>query len=98
MNPHAVIKVQFFTAAEGGREKPIVAASYGCPILAAGKGFDCRFVLDREKAFPPGQLHLIEVSFLSPGEARHSLHRGQEIELWEGKVIARGVIQEIFSE
>jgi hypothetical protein len=98
MKSQAVIRVRFLSASEGGRSTPINAASYGCPLLVDGKAFDCRFVLDRKVEFEVDRLHRIEVAFLSPEAARQALRPGQGIELWEGKVIAAGVVEEVFEE
>ena len=95
MKSHAVICVNFLSASEGGRKEPITGKSYGCPMLVEGRAFDCRFVLDREVRFDTDQAHRIEVSFLSPEAALQAIRVGQTIELWEGKVIARGTIEEI---
>lgn len=98
MKSQAVIKVKFLSPSEGGRSTPIDASAYGCPLLVDGKAFDCRFVLDRKVQFNPGRLHRIEVVFLSPDAAREALHPGQRIELWEGKIIAVGVVEEVLED
>lgn len=95
IKPQAVIRVQFLPPSAGGRELPLVAKNYGCPVLVEGKGFDCRFVLSEEMKFEFGQTYSIGVRFLSPKKALEALCVGQEIELWEGKVIAKGSVEAI---
>ncbi|WP_303907142.1 hypothetical protein [Thiohalomonas denitrificans] len=92
MKTEAVIRVRFLTPEEGGRKTPIEGERYGCPLMLNGQGFDCRFVLDGYACFELGKSYEIPVKFLNPVLALKELREGTEISLWEGKIIARGVV------
>ena len=93
MKEQAIIRITFLTEAQGGRSKPIDAERYGCPILVRGQALDCRFVLPGKTRFDPGVWHEIGVAFLNPSLAQQLLEEGVPIQLWEGKVIAEGVVK-----
>ena len=95
MKQQATIEVVFLTKAEGGRSNPIDAEKYGCPILVGERGLDCRFVLSGRTRFEPGVRHEIGIAFLNPSLAQELLSEGQPIQLWEGKVIAQGIVKSL---
>ena len=90
LNPDIIIEVRFLTAEEGGRRSPIEGGRYGCPIIANGRGFDCRFVLEGTKRFEPGKTYRIQVKLLDAATALSELKEEAEISLWEGRNIAEG--------
>ena len=95
MKPEAVIRVRFLSTEDGGRESPIVGDKYGCPLMVNEEGFDCRFVLNKHSHFELGEVYEIPVKFLNPELALEALQEGAKITLWEGKVIARGMVIKI---
>lgn len=92
MTAEAEIKVRFLTHAEGGRKAPIQGGKYGCPLKVGENAFDCRFVLSGNEVFMLGETYQIPIKFLNPEAALLHLKQGSEIELWEGKTIAKGEI------
>lgn len=95
MKEQAIIRVSFLTEAQGGRSEPIDAERYGCPILVRGQALDCRFVLPGRIRLDAGIWHEIGVAFLNPVLAQQLLDEGEPIQLWEGKVIAEGVVKSL---
>lgn len=95
MKTDAVIEVKFLTFDEGGRLEPLDAERYSCPLLVRGQALDCRFVLRAKTHFEPGVRHEIEIVFLNPGMARDVVREADAIELWEGRVIARGAVKRL---
>jgi len=72
----------------------IIGPAYGCPLLVAGRGFDCRFLPFKKIAL--GIEQQIEAKFLDRRNALSNLKVGQTVELWEGRIIGDAVILEIF--
>lgn len=95
MKEQAIIRVMFLAKAQGGRARPIDAERYGCPILVRGQALDCRFVLSGRTRFDPGVWYEIGVAFLNPSLAQQLLGKNESIQLWEGKVIAEGVVKSL---
>lgn len=93
MKPDVVIKVRFRTAAEGGRQGPIVIGDglYGCPLFVDGEAFDCRLLV-KAQTLELGQTYELPVKFLDPDRALPKLSPGKAVRLWEGKDIATGEI------
>jgi len=85
----AVVSVRFLSSAEGGRQGDIMGQVYACPLFVAGRALDCRLLL-REGRAVLGESYELPVAFLSPEEALATVNVGADVELWEGKTIARG--------
>lgn len=99
MKKEAIIFVRFLTAEQGGRKSPIESDRYSCTLMIDdNQGFDCRFVLNSFTIFELGKEYEISVKFLNPESAFSHLSEGDEIFLWEGKNIGKGVIKKIFSD
>jgi hypothetical protein len=96
MKPDAIVKVYFLTSEDGGRKHAIMLSGkhYGCVVQINGDGYDCR-VLQRDGALELGKTYEVPIKFLSPKVARPRFHAGNEITLWEGRVIAVGIVVEI---
>jgi hypothetical protein len=58
------------------------------------KYFDCRWIV-KDEIFYPGREYRIGVKFLFPDDVLPLLALGKHIQMWEGKVIAEGVIEEL---
>jgi hypothetical protein len=100
MNPDAIIRVRFFSSAEGGRASGLFATRYGCPVFIEGydeHGFDCRFVLEADTHLELGVTHDVKIKFLNPDLALSHLKEGTSISLWEGRTIATGQVVSISS-
>ena len=92
--PDVLIKVRFLLSKEGGRETNVDGTTfdYGCPINIDGQYFDCRFIGNEKKSFNLGEWHDIYIKFLSSELAMPHFTVGKHISLWEGKVIAEGIV------
>lgn len=91
MQIDAVIEIRFKTAAEKGRQGPVVGDFYGCPLFVDGEAFDCRLILGG-KTLALGRCYEVGVRFLNPHLALPLLSPGKAISLWEGKEIATGKV------
>jgi len=96
MNPDVIIKVRFLTKSEGGRNTPIFKMPYGCPLIINGRGFDCRFITNQNCIFELGETYEIPIKFLDSSQALMNISEGNEISLWEGKIIANGQIIKVY--
>jgi len=93
-----LIVVRFLLPEEGGLKHDIVSAlpdgqpiPFGCPLFVDGQGFDCR-VMGEKTRFKLGEQYTLRIKFLSPDLALPHLAEGKKVELWGGRVIARGVV------
>lgn len=94
MKIDAWLDLRFLTTEEGGRRTPIHSEKFGCPVMISDReGFDCRFVLDGLTNYKLGESYRVPVKFLNPEIALEKLKDGYKIFLWEGKVIAEGVVR-----
>ena len=93
MQPDAIIKVLFKTAAEGGRQGNVVIADkpYACVMFVDGEAFDCRFLVT-DQTLQLGETYELPVKFLNPDLVLSKLSPGKPVRLWEGKDIATGEI------
>jgi len=96
MKPDATIRVRLLATDEGGRGGAIKGPRYGCPLMANGKGFDCRILLQDSDILEPGKSYEVGVKFLSPKLAVPELKVGLQVTLWEGKIIAVGEVAAIY--
>jgi hypothetical protein len=96
LKPEITIEVRFLTAAEGGNGFPIPLSPvlFGCVFQIEGKGFDCRILKD-DGVLVPGETYLLPVKFLFWDDVKKHLSVGKEMQLWGGRVIARGTIKRI---
>lgn len=93
-----LISVRFLLPEEGGLKNDIVmrlpdgqSVPFGCPLFVDGKGFDCR-VVGEINNFKLGEWYTLKVKFLWRELALPCLEKGKPVELWGGRVIARGVV------
>ena len=94
MNADIIVEVRFRTADEGGRKGAVTGGVYGCPMFIDGEGFECRLILE-EKTLLLGETYKIAVKFMNSGVVLSKLKIGQAFTLWEGKVVADGVVERI---
>mgnify|MGYP006890189297 CR=1 FL=1 len=95
MKPDAIIKVRFLTTVEGGRNTAIEGQFYACPLFIDNKGFDCRLMLEGQR-FELGVDYEVPVKFLYRELILPKLKIGKEVELWEGRKVANGLVLKIF--
>lgn len=91
MKPDATIKVRFLTTAEGGRNTAVEGQFYACPLLVDDEAFDGRLLLDG-KRLELGKGYELPVKFLNRDLALQKLVSGKEVHLWEGRVVAVGIV------
>src|SRR6266568_7777809 len=99
LQPDAVVRVRFLKTDEGGRATPIPPGGmFGCPFVFAGEYFDCRlFLQDRTAPISPGDTVEVALKFLWPDLIKPRLRQGSPCGLWEGKIIADGVVSRVFT-
>lgn len=98
-----IADIRFFPASESGRKGDILAISYGCPVFFEGvealshHGYDCRILFDEygRGASLGETVHAVPMIFLSPDEVFSNVGVGTTFRLWEGGVIAHGVVVEM---
>ena len=93
--PDISIRVRFKTPAEGGRQMPVAnrIGYYACVFYVGEMAFDCRIPLGETLAL--GEWHRLDVTFIHPDLALPHVKVGTRIGLWEGRVIADGVVDRI---
>ncbi|MET2467342.1 hypothetical protein ABXT21_25470, partial [Ralstonia sp. SM1864_UCD524_TZ4] len=99
MKPDAIIKVRFFTTAEGGRNTAVEGQFYACPLFVEGEGqgFDCRLLLEGQR-LELGSTYEVPVKFLYREPALSKLAVGKHVLLWEGRDVAKGQVIKIADE
>jgi hypothetical protein len=94
MKPDAIIKVRFKTAAEGGRQGPIISGEtmyYRCLLLVDGQAFGAEVLGDQR--IEPGNTYELPIRFVVPVLALQKLSPGKPVTLSEGKnVVAKGEV------
>jgi hypothetical protein len=90
LHPDVIIDVRFRMAAEGGKESPITAPFYSCPMMIDDHGYDCRIFLDGKVEL--GNTYRLPVKFLDREFAMSHLAAGTRFTLWEGRDVADGSI------
>ena len=97
MQPDVLLRLRLRTTAERGRYGPVFVnpgTHFGCPLVIEGRHFDCRWLL-KGRLLELGHKHDVPVKFLSFAPVAPLLAVGKEIQMWEGKVFADGVITDI---
>ncbi len=94
MKPDATVRLKFLDTSEGGRHTAVRGAFYGCPLIVDDEAFDCRLLLGGQ-CLELGTTYEVAIKFLSPELALPKLKVGKEVQLWEGKTVARGTVIEI---
>lgn len=100
MRPDIYIKIRFKTTSEGGRKssinrkRPSGPDFYACPLIANDKAYECRLLIG-DKKIELGKYYKIPVKFLEKDLVMPHLSIGEKILLWEGKVVAEGIVVEI---
>ena len=102
IQPDALIRVRFLTHEEGGRKTPVVVewtqgqqTGYGCPMRINGELHDFRTLISGNTTYMPGKTYDLNIKFLYSELVLPKLHKGLEIELWEGKTIAKGFVERV---
>ena len=93
--PDIVATLELVSSKDGGRKAPIVATVFGCVFEHQGEANDCRLLLGERGDVWPGQKISVPILFLYPDLVRPRLKVGDSFRLMEGKIIARGTIDEI---
>ena len=103
--PEAIIRVRFLLPEEGGRKSNIIIkwisgmqTGYGCPMRICGDLHDFRTLISKDTTYTLGDTYDLYVKFLYPELVLSKLCEGLEIELWEGKTIAHGIVLEIMRD
>jgi hypothetical protein len=72
-----IARVTLYPTTSGGRETPIPAVRFGCPLFIAGEGFDCRLLLDQTGvALSPGASAEVPIKFLFLNLVKNRLAAG----------------------
>ena len=102
LSPEATIRVRFLLPEEGGRKicisvkwKSGMLTGYGCPMRISGDLHDFRTLISGDTTYIPGETYDLNVKFLCPELVLPKLHEGMEVELWEGKTIAQGIVVKV---
>jgi hypothetical protein len=98
LTPDVVATLRLVPSDKGGRHSPIMASGFGCLFEHDGNVNDCRLLLEGTGDVWPGQQLTVPIKFLRPDLVRSRLRVGDSFRLFEGKVIAHGVIDEIVPE
>ncbi len=90
------LNVCFLRLEEGGRSTDVVIRNnvYGCVLVVDGKYSDAR-LQNTVAHFVLGERYTVAFKVLTPSAHEGRFQVGKEIQLWEGKVIARGHILSI---
>lgn len=96
MKPDILIRIRFKTEEEGGRKLLLKEGIYSCPMIIDNDSFDCR-VLIKNNLVELNNDYKLQVKFLNFDLAKKNIILGKKIFLWEGKKIAEGIIEEIYS-
>lgn len=96
----AYATIQLYDESAGGRESPIPAIKYKCPLFfihegnVATQGCDCRILLDEYgRGIDFGEtLDKVPLVFLSPENVFNNIQIGTEFYIWEMGFIGQGVI------
>lgn len=91
MNADAILSVRFRTPEEGGRKTSVGGDHYSCPFVIGDGAFDCRIFLEG-RTLELGRTYEVPVRFLNANMVGPLLREGLTFALWEGKLIADGVV------
>ena len=95
MNTDAVINVEFLTTEEGGRTERTPADFFGCIFMLNNENYDCRLLLNEYGAISPGDKVKVPIKFLNSEIVMGKIKEGVEFDLWDGKIIARGIVDSL---
>lgn len=96
--PDVIVKIRLRTSEEGGRASDIHISSvspYGCPLYVDGRYFECRWLLQDGQLLHLGAEYIVPLKLLQAHLVAPFLLPGSAIQMWEGKVIADGMIQSL---
>lgn len=91
----AIVRVTFLKTEEGGREGPTRPDFFGCPLALYGKFYDCRLLLEENGPLHPGDTATVLIKFLDPASIHGFLEEELRFQLWEGRVVAEGVVLKV---
>lgn len=94
--PDLIVEMSLTATEHGGRKTSIEADWYGCPVDVGGRYFDARFDLSAAGPIAPGTTTVAPLKFLDSEVVRHVVI-GQELTLWEGRVIGKATVTEVCS-
>ena len=90
--PDALIELRLFPSDAGGRAGPTSDGWWGCSLSIDGDLFDGRVDLSEMEPLQPGESRVVPVKFLSPDLVRTRITEGQELRLWEGRLIGEATV------
>jgi len=93
--PDILTTVRFYKPEEGGRKIATPEKFFKCPFKFENEMFDCKLLLDGIGSISPGETRTIPIKFLYPDLIKGRLSKGANFYLWDGRIIAKGVIEEI---
>ena len=98
MKPDIFADIEFLKTSEGGRRKPIPKKCkfIGFPFVHDGEYNDCRLILESFGEIKPGEeIKEVPIAFLCPELVLPKIREGQEFDLWEAGIKAKGKILKI---
>ena len=95
MKPEIIATIYFYKIEEGGRKGATPKDWFGCPFLFKGRSYDCRLFFYGKQPIKPGDRLKVFIQFLCPDLILNKLKVGDKFELWDGRIIAEGKVEEI---
>jgi hypothetical protein len=92
---HIVAELALFPTEHGGRTGPTPQHLFTVPFVYEGERFNCGLLLDECGPLSPGAHVLVPIQFLRPELIVPRLQKGSKFEIWELRIIGKGVVQEI---
>jgi len=94
--PDALVELRLFPSNAGGRAEPTSTAWWGCPLSIDGDLFDGRFDLSEIEPLQPGEARVVPVKFLSRDLVKPRIVEGQELGIWEGRLIGEATVLTLY--
>lgn len=91
-----IATVNFYSTKIGGRSGPTPDKVFRCPLVINNKMFDCALLLEETGPIAPGDTKTIPIVFIRRDLIKDYLFINSSFKLWELKIIADGVINNIF--
>lgn len=94
--PDALVELRLFPTDSGGRAGPTSTAWWGCPLSIDGDLYDARFDLSEIAPLRPGQSRIVPLKFLNRDLVMPRIAEGQELRVWEGRVIGEATVLTLY--
>jgi hypothetical protein len=88
------VRIDFFTTEQGGRAQPAIGGEYRTVVRHEGLDHSCVFFYDAGSQLMPGQSFKAKMSLLMQ-DIQIKFKVGDPFALWEGKIFAVGVVENI---